>query len=333
MANTDTLADLLDQLSPDPWRQQSPFSPEVEACQRQLFDPATSREDKADALLEWLASTAQPCLFGRMAAKKGWLSVGVVTEADLFRGDDHVRQVIQEDRRTWKRAALSGERHGFIILAVSRALAYAEPGPVLQRWVLRLCELYLSQTGLNEVFHDSLALTIARAERSEYRQWKVGVNLFAAQGDGRWWHDHRIPGGVAFSMNSVGHMARRLAEDAIRVNPKLAERATQMPTEQLERWALPLAMRTIATAARGRIPGTWLLPRPGGPAGSPEAEGRRLAVLGSLAAHDEDEYGGRYHTDQTIPAEYFDPSPDRPAGLKDHGLYFTYFYCARGLLY
>jgi hypothetical protein len=162
MANTHTLAGLLDHLSPDPWRQQSPFSPEVEACQRQLFDPTTSRQDKADQLLKWLATTAQPCLFGRMAARKGWLSVAVLTEADLFRGDDHVRQVIQEDRRTWKRAALSGEKHEFIILAVSKALADAEPGPVLQRWVLRLCEVYLSQTGVNEVFHDSLALTIAR---------------------------------------------------------------------------------------------------------------------------------------------------------------------------
>jgi hypothetical protein len=152
------------------------------------------------------------------------------------------------------------------------------------------------------------------------------VNLFAAQGDGRWWHDHRIPGGVAFSMNSVGHMARKLAEDAIRANPNLAERAAQMPAEQLEQWALPLAMRTIATASRGRIPGTWLLPRRGGPTGSPEGAARRLAALGSLATYDEDEYGGRYHTDQTIPAEYFDPSPPRPAGPKDHGLYFTYLH-------
>jgi hypothetical protein len=298
----------------------------MEPCQSRLFDPTTTRQDKADALTDWLGSKAQPCLFGRMAARKGWLSVCVLTEGDFAKGDEYVRQTIQEHRRTWKREALSGGKHGFIILAASKRLAQAEPGPALQSIALRLCELYLSESGLDEVFHDSLDLRIERGDPAQYRRWRVGVNIFAAQGDGRWWHDHRIPGGIAFSMNSVGHMARKLAEVAMRRNPPLAVKAARLPMEQLETWALPLAVRTIDTASRGRIPGTWLLARDPAAAGAVEVEERRRLVLGGLSGYNEDCYRGKYHTDQTVPAAYFDPGPDRPGGLPDHDLYFTYLH-------
>lgn len=326
MTDTESLIDLLDGLSTDQWRQQNPFSSDMEDCHRLLFDPASSRHDKADALLGWIGSKAQPCLFGRMAAKNGWLSVCILTETDLARGDDYVRQVIQDHRRTWKRDALSGKKHGFIILAVSQRLAYAQPGPVLQKMTLRLNDLYLSETGLNEILHDSMDLEIARGDQRGYRRWKVGINLFASQADGRWWHDHRFPGGLAFSMNSVGHMARKLAEEAIHSNAELAERVAGMPVEKLETWALPLAMRTIQTASRGRIPGTRLIPRQSVPAENAETENRRQEVLRELSEYDEDRYQGKYHTDQTVPAEYFDPGLERPAGLADHDLYFTYLH-------
>lgn len=326
MAALDTLDDLLDQLPADPWRSLNPFSADMEPCQSQIFDPTTSRQDKVDALIRWLGSPAQPCLFGRMAAKKGWLSICVLTEGDFAQGDEHVRQTIQDHRRTWKRDALAGSKHGFVILAASKRLAHAEPGPVLQKVALRLCELYLSQTGLNEIFHESLDLRIERGDHVQHHRWKVGANIFAAQADGRWWHDHRIPGGIAFSMNSVGHMARKLAEEAGRQNAQLAERLARLPLEQLETWALPLAMRTIHTASRGRIPGTWLIPRDPTKAGAPDAEKKRQAALKDMVAYDEDSYKGKYHTDCTIPAEYFDPGADRPAGLPDHELYFTYLH-------
>jgi hypothetical protein len=317
---------LLEALPEDTWRQGRPFSEDLATPQTVLFDETGSRQEKAEALLAWLGSPAQPCLFGRMAARKGWLSVCVLTEADLARGDEYVREVIQEHRRTWKHEALSGKKHGFIIHVASRRLANAEPCPALQQFALRLCELYLSRSGVNEILHDRLALRIEREERREYRAWQVGVNLFAAQGDGRWWHDHRIPGGLAFSMNSVGHMARKLAEAAARARPDLAERIARLAVEQLEAWALPLAMRTIDTASRGRIPGTWLVERSSETLGSPEQEARRQEVLKILVEYDEDRYRGQYHTDETIPAGYFAPSADRPAGLVDRDLYFTYLH-------
>jgi hypothetical protein len=321
-----TLDELLEALPEDPWRRDNPFVGDFATTQEGILNPLGSREEKAAALLRWLASKGQPCLFGRMAAKKGWLSVCILTEADLARGDDHVREIIQVHRRIWKREALSGQKHGFIILVISQKLAFGEPGPTLQAFALRLCELYLSVTGLNKILHDSVDLRITRAGQTSYRRWKVGVNVFAAQADGRWWQDHRTPGGLAFSMNSVGHMARRLLEDALQARPALAERVAGLPPEKLESWALPLAMRTIATAARGPIPGTWLLGRSSGPQEDPEWERRRDAVLADLREYNEDLYRGRYHTDETTPAEYFDPGQARPDGLADHDLYFTYLH-------
>jgi hypothetical protein len=132
MPDADTLDELLEQLPPDRWRQANTFSADMEPCQSRLFDPTASRQEKADALTDWLGSKAQPCLFGRMAARKGWLSVCVLTEGDFAKGDEYVRRTIQEHRQSWKREALSGGRHGFIILAASKRLTQAEPGPVLQ---------------------------------------------------------------------------------------------------------------------------------------------------------------------------------------------------------
>ena len=46
MAKTELLIDLLDELSTDQWRQENPFSPDMEACHQRLFDPTNSRQDK-----------------------------------------------------------------------------------------------------------------------------------------------------------------------------------------------------------------------------------------------------------------------------------------------
>ena len=56
----------------------------------------------------------------------------LLTENDLQRGDDHVRARIQEDRDAWRRLARTGNGHAFIIVAISRQVAFAAgapPGP------------------------------------------------------------------------------------------------------------------------------------------------------------------------------------------------------------
>ena len=149
-----------------------------------------------------------------MEAKQGRLALCLLTENDLEASDQDIRQRIEQARVDWKRLGVEGRSHGFLIVAVSRSIAFARPGPELHRLALKLCELYMGKAASDEILHDRLILEIAGGggEAPERRSWKVGVNYFSAQGDGRWWHDHRIPGGMAFSMNSVGHMARTKAE-------------------------------------------------------------------------------------------------------------------------
>ena len=160
---------------------------------------------------------------------------------------------------------LAGETHAFIILALSERIACATPGKVLQNLAQRICELYLGVSQTDTIIHDELLLEIPAEKQTERRSWKVGVNYFSAQGDVRWWRDHRIPGGMAYSMNSVGHMARIHAERAIRRDPELAKRLANVPRERLGFWALPKAMRTIGISEPGNARGTWLVARGGFP--------------------------------------------------------------------
>jgi hypothetical protein len=154
------------------------------------------------------------------------------------------------------------------------------------------------------------------------------VNYFSAQGDGKWWRDHRIPGGMAFSMNSVGHMARAKAEAMLAKDPGLAQACRDVPRERLTYWALPTAMKTIGPRVEGSTRGTWLAERGQFPEDrEPPTYDQRHRALGDLARFSENRYLGGYHTDETIPSPYFDPSITKLAEaiLRDD-LYFTYLH-------
>lgn len=324
-----SIRELVDALRPDPWRQANPFAAEVDDCHQILFDPSSSRVRQADALSTWLNTKPhQPCLFARHAANKGWLSFCIINENDIARGDEHIRAVIRDHRVAWKDGALDGGQHGFLILMISERIARAEPGPDLLALAQRLCQLYLSDDSQDEMLYDRLFLRIKPrdGQPAEIRKWTVGVNWFGAQADGRWWQDHRIPGGVGFSMNSVGHMARRLLEGAIDEDPDLARKAAATPAEKLVKWAVPLAMSTILTASKGSMPGTRLVPREEGILPDGLTEQRRAEVLGRmLSEYSENHYRGWYHTDVSIPSEYFDPAPERPE-VEEKRLLFTYLH-------
>jgi hypothetical protein len=73
---------------------------------------------------------------------------------------------------------------------------------------LRLCSLYLlEEVAPDRIFLDEIWLEKPGRDATTWR-WHAGVNSFRAQGDGRWWQDHLMPGGIAFSVNSVGHMVK-----------------------------------------------------------------------------------------------------------------------------
>jgi hypothetical protein len=181
---------------------------------------------------------------------------------------------------------------------------------------------------MDVILHDDVLLEIGDSVQSERRSWKVGVNYFSAQGDGLWWQDHRIPGGMAFSMNSVGHMARTQAERAMLRDPSLAKRLADIPRDKLVYWALPKAMKTIGIPTEDSTRGTWLAARglfeedkeP------PNFEQRRQ-YFGDLAQFSENRYKGLYHTDHTIPSSYFDEGLWRREDIQERSdLYFTYLH-------
>ena len=81
------LAELVDQVTPDPRREGQPFSADIEKCHREIFAPGTTRSEIEANLRAWLkASPNQPCLFGRIAASEGSISFCILNEADIERG-------------------------------------------------------------------------------------------------------------------------------------------------------------------------------------------------------------------------------------------------------
>ncbi len=330
MKRTWEVSDMIGRLPPDRWRlNDRPFSEDLVKCHEALFDPRRTRRQKLAALESWLADF-QPCLFGRMEAKQGRLAFCLLTENDLEASDQDIRQSIEQARMGWKRQGAQSKSHGFLIVAVSPTIALARPGPELHRLALKLCELYLGEAASDTILHDRLILEIDRGagEAPERRSWKVGVNYFSAQGDGRWWHDHRIPGGMAFSMNSVGHMARALAERERGKDPNRARRFDVIPREKLVYWALPKAMKTIGPPREGGSRGTWLIPH-----GScdedkePPTFEQRQRYFGDLASFSPNRYRGRYHTDHSVPSPYFDEALGRRDDLPVRDdLYFTYLH-------
>ena len=156
------------------------------------------------------------------------------------------------------------------------------------------------------------------------------MNFFSSQGDGRWWRDHRFPGGMAFSVNSVGHLVKsnKESEEMIKFclengignlnEHKAGNRVNSLSV------AHEFAMRTIANAASGSSgKATWLKDLP---------QGETFANLcpfkapAGLSTKNPQEYGAFYHTDITIPSAYFSDEANRQESVKELALDFTYIF-------
>jgi hypothetical protein len=109
-------------------------------------------------------------------------------------------------------------------------------------------------------------------------------------------------------------------------NPSLAP--TGVPREKLVYWALPKAMKTIGPPRADNRRGTWLVER--GKISEdkePPTFEQRRQYFGDLAAFSENRYAGLYHTDHTIPSDYFNEGLWRREDLKEQDdLYFTYLH-------
>ncbi len=181
---TDLVRHHLSQLRADEWRARTRFSEEVEQANRLLFDPRLVSKEAEAVLASWLQKW-QPCLFGRISAKLGALSYCLLTEADLNESDESIQAKIQAARVGWTREAFEGRKSGFIVLAVSPAIASAIPGPEVQELARRLCFLYLqTEIEIDKIHLEDVFLEKPGPRRTTWR-WHAGVNYFCAQADGR----------------------------------------------------------------------------------------------------------------------------------------------------
>ncbi len=326
---SETVLSCFSRLTPDPWRESAGFSDDIEAVHQELFSGERSDAHRVAVLSKWI-QTRQTCLFGRAAAKLSALSYCVLTEADLQESDEAIREKIQTCRLQWTREAFEGKKSGFIVWLVSPRIALAEPSSEMFELARRICELYLDrEIESDRIYLDEIFLEKPGSLKTTWK-WFAGVNYFCSHGDKRWWHDHRIPGGMAFSINSVGHLVKSsiIAKAMNELGELLGspdEGFSDLPIDSLER-ALQVAMHTISLASDG-ISGkaTELLPLPD--------DRREMAVPecpvklpGQWADKNFCEYKGYYHTDFTLPSEYFLTSIERPPEIKSYLLDFTYLF-------
>ncbi len=323
---SESMRSLLDGLERDPWRERTPFEQEFVDVQNQLLRDGSSAEERAGYLGKWL-ERGQPCLFGRLAARRGLLHYCFLDSKHLAGTDEELQSEIQRERLAWRQAARRGEKSGFVIVLLSEQLALAPPSETVAALAQRLCQLYLVRDApFDEVLHEDLFLEIPSRDRPRVIQWRAGVNYFSAQGDKRWWHDHRIPGGMAFSVNSVGHMVRSAQlKKALGPLEALTGEGDEWNVSKVESLdqALEWAMRTIHLAAPTMSgPATYLH----------DLAGKRprlpcpVQLPAPLQGKDHCEYSGFYHTDHTLPTAYFRPHVDRPAEAEQFSLDFTYLF-------
>lgn len=322
------VAQLLEGLTEDPWRDRVGFSDSVNDANNRLFSPEISEAHSIEVVNEWLQHH-QPCLFGLIAARLGLISYCLLAEADLMESDQFISDKIQAARSQWTAKGFEGRKSAFIVLAISSKVVNARPDRVMKELAQRLCSLYLQQRiRTDKIYLDNIFLE-KQGRKTTAWIWPTGVNYFCSQGDKRWWQDHRIPGGMAFSVNSVGHMVKSgiMAKSMSELEHLLgapSEDWALSKVDSLEK-ALQLAMGTIARASNA-VSGkaTELLPKPHG--GSMKCPARLPTGLTDKNCR---EYRGYYHTDFTLPSEYFLPDVKRPEGLKVHTLDFTYLFDRR----
>jgi hypothetical protein len=308
----------------DRFRKRHPFSENMEATQAILFNPQHSKLRKVTAYRHWLENN-QPCVFGKVAAKNQNVFICLLEEQEILRmgrGDEDIRDTIQDYRQVWKRYALEGRVSSFLIVLVSKSLVHKEPDERLKEISRRLLELYME---VDRIEDDSILpqreYVFLRSPTSEdtsrVLKFSTLPNIFCAQADGRWWQDHRTPGGIMITSNALGHFVYSRAK-----KPVLEDKDKV--------WALENAMRTIGNAYAGNrrsrsvrlCPATYLIP-------IPEGETSPLRETSEFRKYSPDHYEGYFHTDHLIPSVFFEKESNLKEAKHYDNLTFRYIFDAQ----
>lgn len=317
---SDTLTSLRDSLIIDTWREAHGFSDDIEKANRVLHNSLATDGERQSAFGLWLyGHEGQPCVFGKLAAKQKKMHLCFVTHEDLGKSDQHIRDKVEAARRLWKRRAFNAiPEHGLMIIVCDRTVACSLPDENLRRFSVHLQNLvgWEERPGDrgNTIVDEWLYLK--NPTTGEIVKYTFSVDFFASAGDKRWWHDHRVPGGLAFTANSLGHMAqyRQWFENE---DQKLA-------------WSLRLAMRTIDSAVKSHpfCPATFLLDLKEG-AAAKAVNWREPPSLPLAQAHknkDHSSYGGYLHTDHAIRDEFFRQEECPAHHHSPYDMDFTYIF-------
>jgi hypothetical protein len=331
----ESLLQLHDRLRKDVSRDTKPLSADLVDFGNLMHKPFAEDHEVIEALNHWCANR-QPCRFGMAAAKRNQIYFCYLRERDLADGDQAIRGKIAAAKKQWKQRAVKDTEnppHSFVLVFGSRHLELAAPDDNLRRFAARLLELTgwkperKARRGENTITSDYLYLR--HPQTRAYHGFRFNIDFFATAGDGTWWHDHRFPGGIAFTANAAGHMKRFMDWYAA-------------PGRDHGSWALTQAMMTIAKAhpskgvkdgappteqtarEEGRV--TWLLDLK---LEKPFVE--RLpcplsSVPKQLAGKDWTKYEGLLHTDHAVREEFFDGRAEPVTRHKLPLLDFTYLY-------
>lgn len=333
--STESLLQLHDRLRPDESRAAKPLSKDMVDFGNLMHKTFAEDHEIIEAVNHWCAKR-QPCRFGMAAASRNQIYFCYLRARDLADGDQAIREKIAAAKKQWKQRAVKdtdNPPHSFVLVFGSRELEAAAPDDNLRRFATRLLELTgwkperKARRGENTITSDYLYLR--HPQTRAYHGFRFNIDFFATAGDGTWWHDHRFPGGIAFTANAAGHMKCFMDWYA-------------EPGRDHGTWALTQAMMTIAKAdptkcikegaapteqtaqEEGRV--TWLLDLK---QGRPFVE--RLpcpfpSVPKQLAGKDWTKYEGLLHTDHAVREEFFDPRAERAASRNRPLLDFTYLY-------
>lgn len=341
-AVTATVAELYHRIQSDRFRVENAFSDDIIKANNLLLNPAAFPDELQECTRLW-CKDQQPCQFGRMAAADRRIHFCVLTDPAFTEwSDNDIAQAISESKRLWKqRAAYDPEHatHSFLLVLASTTLAYAAPDANLRAFSNRILEL----TGWTKDTHSrrrrntisSDYLYLRNPNDNQFYGFQFNIDFFAAAGDKRWWHDHRFPGGIAFSANSTGHMryyrewyrnadGKAAGEWAIRQAMKTV--ASAFPTAQFRKGGPGAGAATATSPAHeGRV--TWLLEL--GENGQPFIQGIACPMPklpADLANKDWTRYEGFLHTDHAVREEFFLEREAPETITKPYLMDFTYLY-------
>ena len=272
---------------PDLSHEHRSYGEDLDRINNALFE-APDKEKKKEILLSWI-KRKQPCMLGRLASSGKQhiqLSIYIVDDNDVARGQDYLRRYLQTCRKKWKQACSRGDSDAVVYFFNVRKLVDAPPSDKLVAIFKQFSNLLFNEYAPvnTDVIYTEAAPLIQNGALYLY---KAGINFFHTTAHNTANHDRRVPGGALISINSVGHYANNILRQGLVKNLDEAIKNVQR-----------LAWQSIGNGGIGlenKRSTSWhtidpdnTCPHPGRPSTVPE----HFSIK---------RYAANYHTDVLIP--------------------------------